>query len=154
VKYFPFHSALQRYGEAQYLKRLYLIVNQWMLILLLILGEIRADWRSRWMIVVFPLKSDTFDGVDILCNRQKGISNETMTEILSILKSKGDQFPESKEMVLLAVPDDGARNAEMKKAEEQRHREWEKRTGKNEGISEDLVYDDLEENKASRCGVQ
>jgi hypothetical protein len=125
-----------------------------MLILLLILGEIRADWRSRWMIVGFPLKSDTFDGVDILCSRQKGVNDDTMTEILSIRKSKDDQFPESNEMVLLAVPDDGARNAEMKKAKEQRHREWEKRTGKNEGISEDLVYDHVEENEASRCGFQ
>jgi hypothetical protein len=121
----------------------YLIVNQSMLILLLISGEIRADWRSHWMIIVFPLKSDAFDGVDILCSRQKRISDETMKEILGILKSKGNQFPESKEMVLLTVPDDGARDAEMKKAEEQGRREWEKRTGKNEGISEDLVYDDV-----------
>ena len=119
-----------------------------------ILGEIRADWRSRWMAVVFPVNSDTFDGVDILCSRQKRISDETMKKILGTLESKGDQFPESKEMVLLAVPDDGARNAEMDKAEEQRRRAWEKRTGENEGISEDLVYDDVEEKEGSRCGIQ
>jgi hypothetical protein len=113
-----------------------------MLILLLISGEIRADWRADWMIIVFPLKSDAFDGADILCSRQKGISGETMKEILGILKSNGNQFPELKETVLLTVADDGARDAEMKKAEEQRHREWEKRTGKDAGISEDLVYDD------------
>ncbi len=106
------------------------------------------------MAVVFPLKSDTFDGVDILCSRQKRISDETVKEILGILESKGDQFPESKEMVLLAVLDDGARNAQMNKAEEQRRREWKKRTGKNEGISEDLVYDDVEEKAGSKCGVQ
>jgi hypothetical protein len=129
-----------------------------MLILLLISGEIRADWRSRWMIIVFPLKSDSFDGVDILCSRQTRISDETLKDILGVLKSKGNQSPESKEMVLLKVPDDGARDAGMKKAEEQRYREWEKRTGKDAGISEDLVYDDVEEKEeekeASRCGVQ
>jgi hypothetical protein len=94
------------------------------------------------MAIAFPLKSDAFDGVDILCSRQERISDETMKEILGILKSKGNQVPESKEVVLLKVPDDGARDAEMKKAEEQRHREWETRTGKDAGISEDLVYDD------------
>jgi hypothetical protein len=94
------------------------------------------------MAIAFPLKSDAFDGVDILCSRQERISDETMKEILGILKSKGNQVPESKEVVLLKVPDDGARDAEMKKAEEQRHREWENRTGKDAGISEDLVYDD------------
>ncbi|KAF8860145.1 hypothetical protein BDZ45DRAFT_801150 [Acephala macrosclerotiorum] len=117
-------------------------------------GEIRADCRSHWMTVIFPLKSDTFYEVDILCSRQKRISDETVKDILSTLKSKGDQFPELKEMVLLTVSDDGARNAEMKKAEEQRRREWEKRTGKEEGISEDLVYDDVEEKEVSRYRVQ
>ena len=111
--------------------------------LILLSGEIRGDWRADWMAIAFPLKSDAFDGVDILCDRQERISEETMKEILSILKSKGNQVPESKELVLLKVPDDGARDAEMKKAEEQGHRDSEKRTGKNEGISEDLVYDDV-----------
>lgn len=106
------------------------------------------------MIIIFPLKSDTFYGIDVLCNRQKRIGDETVKDILSILKSKSNQFPESREMVLLMVLDDGARNAEMKKAAEQRFKEWEKRTGKEEGISEDLVYDDLEEKEVSRCGVQ
>jgi hypothetical protein len=98
------------------------------------------------MIIVFPLKSDASDGVDILCSGQERISDETLKDILGVLKSKGNnRSPESKEMVLLKVPDDGARDAEMKKAEEQRYREWEKRTGKDAGISEDLVYDDVEE---------
>jgi hypothetical protein len=77
-------------------------------------------------------------------------------EILGILKlkSKNSLFPGVNDLVLLAVPDDGARNEEMKKAAEQWYREWEKRTGKEVGISEDLIYDDVEEEEASRCGVQ
>lgn len=125
-----------------------------MLTLLLLRGEIRADWRTRWVAVVFPLNSDPFEGVDILCNRQKEISDDTVKEILGVLESKGGQFLGPKQTVLLKVPDDGARNAEMKKADEQRRREWEKRTGEKEGISEDLVYDDVEEKEGSRCGIQ
>jgi hypothetical protein len=104
--------------------------------------------------VVFPLNSHPFEGVDILCNRQKEISDDTVKEILGVLESKGGQFLGPKQTVLLKVPDDGARNAEMRKADEQRRREWEKRTGEKEGISEDLVYDDVEEKEGSRCGVQ
>jgi hypothetical protein len=129
-------------------------LNQRMLTLLLFRGEIRADWRSRWVAVVFPLNSDPFDGVDILCNPQKEISDETVKEILSVLESKCGQFLGPKQMVFLKVPDDGARNAEMRKADQQRRREWENRTGETEGISEDLIYDDVEEKEGSRCGVQ
>jgi hypothetical protein len=128
--------------------------NQRMLTLLLCRGEIRADWRSRWVAIVFPLNSDPFNGVDILCNRQKEISDETVKEILSVLESKCGQFLGPKQMVLLKVPDDGARNAEMGKADEQRRREWEKRTGEKDGISEDLIYDDVKEKEGSRCGLQ
>ncbi|KAE9369698.1 hypothetical protein N431DRAFT_560464 [Stipitochalara longipes BDJ] len=117
-------------------------------------GEVRADWRSRWMAVAFSPSSDTSDGVDILCSRQKRVSNETINDILGILAPKSDEFPETKEVVLLTVPDDGARNAEIRKAEQERLDAWEKRTGKDEGISEDLVYDDVEEEEASRCGIQ
>jgi hypothetical protein len=125
-----------------------------MLTWLLLRGEIRADWRSRWVAIVFPLSSDPFDGVDILCNRQKEISDETVKEILGVLESKVGQLLGPKQMVLLKVPDDGARNAEIRKADEKRLREWEKRTGEKEGISEDLVYDDVEEKERSKCGVQ
>ena len=125
-----------------------------MLTWLLFRGEIRADWRSRWVAVLFPLNSDAFDGVDILCNRQKEISDETVKEILGVLESKSGQFFGPKQTVLLKVTDDGARNAEIRKANEKRQREWEKRTGEQEGISEDLVYDDVEEEERSRCGVQ
>jgi hypothetical protein len=125
-----------------------------MLTWLLFRGEIRADWRSRWVAIVFPLSSDPFDGVDVLCNRQKEISDETVKEILGVLESKGGQFLGPKQMVLLKVPDDGARNAEIRKADEKRRREWETRTGEKEGISEDLVYDDVEEKDRSKCGVQ
>ncbi len=106
------------------------------------------------MTIVFPQNSDSFDGVDILCNRRNEVSDETVKEILAVLESKGGQFLGPKQMVLSKVPDDGARNAEMRKADEQRRREWEKRTGEKEGISEDLVYDAAEEKESSRCGVQ
>ncbi len=109
------------------------------------------------MVVAFPSGSNTIDGVDILCNRQTEISRDTRIEILGILKlkSKNAQFPGLNDLVLLAVPDDGARNEEMRKAAEQVQRQWEKRTGKEVGISEDLIYDDVEEEEeASRCGVQ
>ena len=125
-----------------------------MLTWLLFGGEIRVDWRSRWVAVLFPPNSDAFDGVDILCNRQKEISEETVKEILGVLESKVGQLLGPKQMVLLRVPDDGARNAEIRKADEKRRREWEKRTGEKEGISEDLVYDDVEEKERSKCGVQ
>ena len=63
-----------------------------MLTWLLFGGEIRVDWRSRWVAVLFPPNSDAFDGVDILCNRQKEISEETvkahMKGILSKLGAK------------------------------------------------------------------
>ena len=94
-----------------------------MLTWLLFGGEIRVDWRSRWVAVLFPPNSDAFDGVDILCNRQKEISEETVKEILGVLESKVGQLLGPKQMVLLKVPDDGARNAEMGKADEQRRRE-------------------------------
>jgi hypothetical protein len=122
--------------------------------MLLFQGEIRADWRSRWVAVVFSLNSNPFDGVDILCNRQKEISDETVKEILGVFESKGRKFLEPKQMAILRVPDDGARNAEMKMADEQRRRQWEKRSGEKEGISEDLIYDDVEDKEGSKCGVQ
>lgn len=108
------------------------------------------------MAVAFPLGSDTFDGVDVLCNRQKRISDETRWEILDVLKlnPKSGQIAVFKGLKLLPVPDDGARDAEMKEAAERSIREWEKRTGKEAGISEDLVYDDEEEEGGSRCGIQ
>lgn len=77
-----------------------------------------------------------------------------MKDILGILESRSDEFPELNEMVLLAIVDDSARNAEMKKLEERKHMEWERRTGKEEGISEDLVYDDVQQKETSRCGIQ
>jgi hypothetical protein len=77
-----------------------------------------------------------------------------MGDIQCILKSENYHLPGSKDMALLAVLDDGARNAEMRMAEEKRLRDWKQRTGENEGISEDLVYDDVEEKENSKCIVQ
>ena len=119
-------------------------------------GERRADWRSRWIAVAFPPSPGSLGGVDILCSRRKKISEETVEDISITLQSKRDKFHETSEMMLLVIPDDGARNEEMRKVEEQKRKEWERRTGKDEGVSEDLVYDDvtLEEKEASRCGIQ
>lgn len=127
-----------------------------MLILRLIQGEIRADWRARWVALAFSSESNTIDGVDILCNHHTDISKDTRMEILNFfkLKSVNAQFPGLNDMVLLAVQSDGARNEDMKRAAEQRQREWEKRSGKEAGISEDLVYDDVEEDEAPKCVVQ
>lgn len=119
-----------------------------------LLGEIRADWRTRWLAVVVSRKPDHFEGIDILCNRRERISEGTMKDVEAILKSKSDLFPEFKQVQFVMVPDDGARNEEMKRAEEERLKAWEKRTGKDEGISEDLVYDDVDEERESKCGIQ
>jgi hypothetical protein len=105
------------------------------------------------MAVFFPTGLESSSGIDVLCNRQKRIEDETMNDIQGIITSKADHFLDLKGVALLQVPDDGARNAEMRKAEEQRQLDWEKRTGKNEGISEDLIYDD-EEKESSKCVVQ
>jgi len=116
-------------------------------------GEIRADWRSIWMAVFFSTGLESPGGIDVLCNRQKRIGDETMNDIQGIITSKADHFLYLKGVVLLQVPDDGARNSEIRKAEKQRQLDWEKRTGKNEGISEDLIYDD-EEEESTKCVVQ
>jgi hypothetical protein len=116
-------------------------------------GEIRADWRSSWMAVFFTPRSESGGGIDILCNRQKRIEDETMKDIQGNIASNIDHFLDLKRVLLLPIPDDDARNAEIKKSEEQRQLEWEKRTGKNEGISEDLIYD-AEEKESSKCGIQ
>jgi hypothetical protein len=109
------------------------------------------------MAVVFPLESDAFDKIGILCSRHEPISDETMKEILDILESrKGDRFPGSKDLVFLVVLDDGARNAAKEKDKEERNMQWQKRSGMEEGISEDLVYDDAvkKKKKALICEIQ
>ena len=104
------------------------------------------------MSVFFSPGSEYSGGIDILCNRQKRIDDGTMKDIQGIIASKADLFRDLR-LKLLPIPDDGARNAEIRKAEKQRQLDWEKRTGKNEGVSEDLIYDE-EEKESSRCGVQ
>jgi hypothetical protein len=94
----------------------------------LIQGEIRADWRSRWLAVVF-LKSD---GVNILCNRHKGIGDGTIKDILAVLESNNDQSVKSEPPSLFVVTHDGARDEEMKRAKEEMYRKWQKRSGKEE----------------------
>jgi len=115
-------------------------------------GETRGDWRSNWMAVLFSPGLESPGEIDILCNRQKRIEGGTLKDIQEIITSKAGYLA-LKGVKLSPIPDDGARDAEMRKAEAQRLLDWEKRTGKEEGISEDLVYDE-EEKESSKCAVQ
>jgi hypothetical protein len=81
-------------------------------------------------------------GIDVLCNRQDGVTDEILEEIRVALDTLGSHCEELGKVTILPVLGDGARDKEMKENEENRRKEWENRTGQEAGISPDLTYDD------------
>lgn len=116
-------------------------------------GEVRADWRSSWIAVrLSPTLTSSAGGIDILLSRNKRPSEEELEDIRSAIASN------EPELAILPVLNGGERDGEVREENERRHREWEKRTGTDAGISPDLTYEDEEEGrkdkKISKCEIQ
>ncbi|KAH7360440.1 hypothetical protein BKA65DRAFT_493134 [Rhexocercosporidium sp. MPI-PUGE-AT-0058] len=119
-------------------------------------GEIRPDWRSRWMVVFFQSTSvtDNSTGIDVLCDRKKELDQETVYDIGIALESMEGLPEESRKVETFRVTHDSGRDEERKRREKAEYKNWEKRTGPDVGISPDLVYNDEEQKGGSNCTVQ
>lgn len=119
-------------------------------------GEVRADWRARWILIYFPptLAPHVSAGIDILCSRPNELADATIEEIRVTLNHMDSQFAELSKAEIFRVIDDGGRDQERQDKRKAAHERWEKRTGAAEGISPDLTYDDEEPPKSGKCIVQ
>lgn len=93
-------------------------------------------------------------GIDILSSHPKQLADATIEEIRVTLNQMDSQFAELSKVEIFRVIDDGSRDQERQDKRKATHERWEKRTGAAEGISPDLIYDDEEPKKSSKCIAQ
>lgn len=111
-------------------------------------GEIRAEYRSQWILIYFPAVTTsppTPAGVDILSSSNEALCRQTMEEISAAL-GRLDDVRALGRWSIYTVSRDRGRDKEMEERKHAQYKEWQNRTGP------DLTYKDSK--GGSKCLVQ